>query len=99
MRLVELPLAAGTRTVRLEVPLSDDVESATFDAVLRRPGGEEVWREEGLAPKSFGAPIVVTAPADRLADGEYVLTLEGEPTRDGSRPAVYRCRVRVSRAP
>ncbi len=95
---VDLPLGAETRTVRLEVPVSDG-DSATFDAVLRRPNGEEVWREEGLAPKRFGAPIVVTAPTDVLADGEYVLTLQGEPTREGSGSSASRYRLRVLRTP
>ena len=94
---VDLTLGAGTRAVRLEVPLRGS-DSATFDAVIRRPGGEEVWRQEGLAPRSFGAPIVVTPPTDTLADGEYDLTLEGEPSREGSGPSVYRYRLRVSRA-
>ena len=93
--VVILPLGAGTRSVRLEVPLSGGSESATSDAVIRRPGGEEVWREEGLAPERFGAPIVVTAPTDVLADGEYVLTLEGEPTREGSASRASRYRLRV----
>jgi hypothetical protein len=74
-----------------------DEDSATFDAVIRRPGGEEIWRHEGLAPKRFGAPLVVMAPAEALADGEYVLSVEGEPSRDGPQRTRREYRLRLVR--
>jgi len=85
--------------MRLEVALKGDEESATFDAVIRRPAGEELWRQEGLAPERFGAPIVVTVPADALPDGEYVLSVEGEPSREAPRGSARQYRLRVVRRP
>jgi hypothetical protein len=81
---LDVALATETRTLRLEVGLNEGEDSATFDVVIRRPEGKEVWREEGLAPREFGAPIVVMVPADALPGDEYVLSLEGEPSREGS---------------
>jgi len=92
---IDVALAPGTQSIRLEVALSGDEDSATFEAVVRRPGGEEVWRQEGLAPKGFGAPLVMTAPAVALGDGEYVLSVEGEPSREGPRQSARRYRLRV----
>jgi hypothetical protein len=95
---VDVTLAAGTQWVRLQVALREDEDSATFDAVIRRPGGEELWRQEGLAPKRAGAPIVITAPARALADGEYVLSVEGEPSRESAAPVARRYFLRLTRS-
>jgi len=96
-RPIDVALVPGTRSIRLEVALKGDEDSATFDAVIRRPGGEELWRQEGLAPKRFGAPLVVMAPAEALADGEYVLSIEGEPSRDGPQRTTREYRLRLAR--
>jgi hypothetical protein len=93
----DVTLEPGTRSVRLEVALKGDEDSATFDAVVRSADGKEVWRQEGLAPKEFGAPLVVTAPADLLADGEYVLSVEGEAARDAPQGSTRRYRLRLKR--
>jgi hypothetical protein len=96
---IEVALAPGTRSIRLEVALRGDEDSATFDAVIRRPGGAEVWRQEGLAPKRFGAPLVVMAPAAVLTDGEYVLSVEGEESRDAPQRTIREHRLRLVRKP
>ena len=93
----DVTLQPGTRSVRLEVALRGDEDSATFDAVIRRPGGEELWRQEGLAPERFGAPLVVTAPAEVLPEGEYVLSIEGEASRDAPRGRAREYRLRLKR--
>jgi hypothetical protein len=93
----DVTLEPGTRSLRLEVALSEDEDSATFDAVVRSAEGKEVWRQEGLAPKQFGAPLVVMAPADAFPDGEYVLSVEGEPSRDAPHRSARRYPLRLKR--
>jgi hypothetical protein len=95
---IEVALAHATRSIRLEVALRGNEVSASFDAVLRRPDGREIWRQAGLVPQRFGDPLVVTAPADALPDGEYVLAIEGEAVRDAPQPASLRYRLRLVRA-
>jgi hypothetical protein len=96
---VNVAFDASTRSIRLEVPLTGEEDSATFGVVIRRPGGEEVWRQEGLVPQRYGEPLVAVAPAELLAEGEYVLSIEGEPSRDAPEQFVRRYRLRLRAAP
>jgi hypothetical protein len=96
-RPMDVALAPGAASIRVEVALTGDEESATFDAVIRRPSRAEVWRQEGLAPERYGAPLVVTVPEKVLAEGDYVLSIEGEPSREGPPDITREYRLRVVR--
>jgi hypothetical protein len=98
-RPVDVALAAGAGSIRIEVALRGDEEIATLDAVVRNAGGAEVWREEGLAPERYGAPLVLTVPEKALAEGDYMLTIEGEPSREGPRRITRRYPLRLVRSP
>jgi hypothetical protein len=76
---VTVALAHGTRAVRLEVAVDD--EHPSFDVVLRRADGTNVWRAEGLVPSGMGKPLVVELPARILTTGAYVLRVAGEALR------------------
>lgn len=81
---VTVTLAAETRTVRLEVTVDGD--SPSYDAMIRTADGREVWRAEGLVPRSAGAPLTLSVPSRLLRASAYALRVEGEVLRDG--PAV-----------
>jgi anti-sigma factor RsiW len=72
-------VAASTRRVRFEVAVDD--RHPSYDAILRRRSGREVWRAEGIAPERPGVPLVFSIPARLLAAGDYVLALRGEVMR------------------
>jgi hypothetical protein len=76
---VDVALDPGARFVRVEVAVVQGPPS--FDAILRRRDGGEVWRMEGLLPPSLGKPLVFTIPARLLAATEYILRIEGEGLR------------------
>jgi hypothetical protein len=63
-----------------------DAEYATYQVSLNAVAGPVVFTRRGLAPRRVdtGVRIAVTVPADRLATGDYMLTLSGE--RPGAPP-------------
>lgn len=76
LRTLRVPVAA--ETVRLRLDLEPD-EHARYTAVLKTADGRQVFRRAGLASRRRGEVERVTLdlPASRLADEEYVLSLEG----------------------
>jgi anti-sigma factor RsiW len=80
---VQVALSSETRLLRLQVPVPA-AGPPSYDAVIRRPDGSEVWRAEDLAPARGGAPVVVDIPARVLVAGDYRLALEGEAVREAS---------------
>jgi anti-sigma factor RsiW len=88
---VPLALFGGTRRARFEV-LVPDAGPPSYDAILRRADGAEVWRAEDLAPARAGRPLAIEIPAQVLVAGDYQLALEGEQLREGG-PAAKTSRV------
>jgi hypothetical protein len=81
---VNVALDRRTRVLRVEVAVNEGPPS--FDAILRRRDGTEVWRIEGLLPPSLGRPLAFEMPARLLAAAEYVLRIEGEGLRGSAAP-------------
>jgi hypothetical protein len=73
----ELRVPAGTRYLRLTLPLADAV-AGELNAAIRTYDGDVVWRARGLRARGAGSrrAVEVTAPASALGDGPYLLTLE-----------------------
>ena len=98
--VVEVALAGRARSVRLEVPL-DEARHPSYDAVIRRADGAEVWQARDLEPPEPGEPLVLEVPAAALAGGEYTLTVESEVVRSRTTPSPllrqYTLRVRRER--
>jgi hypothetical protein len=72
-----LRVPAGTRYVRLTLPLAEPV-AGDLTAAVRTYEGDVVWSTRGLRARRSGARLAVevTAPASALGDGPYLLTLE-----------------------
>jgi hypothetical protein len=70
--------------VRVEASVDEGYPS--FEAVLRKRDGTEVWRAEGLAPAALGKPLVFDVPARVLAGAQYALLIEGEAIRGPAAP-------------
>jgi hypothetical protein len=96
---VSVALGRETRALRVEVPVPPGPPS--FDAILRRLDGTEVWRMEALVPPSLGKPLVFSIPARLFAAAEYVLRIEGEglrgPAATPPPPIEYTLRVSKER--
>jgi len=74
-----LAIPPGTREVRFELAMPD-AEYASYQVALSPVAGAAVFTRQRLVPRKVGAGarIAVTAPADRLVAGDYMLTLTGE---------------------
>lgn len=78
-----LVIPSGTQQVRLQLSLKER-NYPSYQAVLQAVGGPEIFSRQGLKPKaaSSGAGFVLTVPAGKFANGEYILTLRGR-SQDG----------------
>lgn len=83
---VEIVLSRLTRTVRLEVPVARGYPS--YDVTIRTLQGLQLWRAPELTVDGAAAPLIVRIPANVLAAGEFVLSVEGEALRDRSPSSV-----------
>jgi hypothetical protein len=75
----------GTRDVRFELAMAE-AEYASYQVAVNPVASPAVFTRQRLVPRKVGAGarIAVTAPADRLVAGDYMLTLAGE--RPGASP-------------
>ena len=74
-----LAIPAGTGEVRFELAIPD-AEYASYQVAVNPVAGPALFTRPRLIPRKAGAGarIAVTAPADRLVAGDYMLTLSGE---------------------
>jgi hypothetical protein len=74
-----LTIPTGIREVHLELAL-DEAPYASYQVALSRVAGPVVFTQRRVEARKVaaGARIAVTVPADRLAAGDYMLTLSGE---------------------
>ncbi|HEX4948502.1 MAG TPA: hypothetical protein VFZ34_17645 [Blastocatellia bacterium] len=90
-KIQPLPLPPGTKQVRLRLTL-DANEYPRYQVTLRTVSGSEVFAQSSLQPT--GKSIVVTIPADKLANGDYSLQLLGNsPSGDAEDITTYLLRV------
>ena len=70
-----LTIPFRTDVVRLQMKV--DLEDARRFQVSVRTEGRQVWKQQSIKPHIFGASAVITVqiPADKLALGDYILTL------------------------
>ena len=95
---VDVALPAGTRTVRLEVPIEGDYH-LSFDAVIRDTAGAVAWEATGLVPPGAGMALVLNVPASVLAADAYALDVRSETLRGGTqKPLSRKYTLRVTRA-
>jgi hypothetical protein len=87
-RALAVALDLDVRTVRFAIPVPESAAPSYSVALLR--GGEPVWQRDDLVPSAAGAPIEVGVPAEVLAAGDAVLSIEPEATRASSAPPVAR---------
>jgi hypothetical protein len=80
-----LAIPRGTREVRFELAMPE-AEYASYQVAVNPVVGPAVFTRQRLVPRRVGAGarIAVTAPAERLVAGDYMLTLTGE--RPGAPP-------------
>jgi anti-sigma factor RsiW len=92
-----LKIPAGTEQVRLELNLKEN-DYAQYGIALHAVGGTEILNRQGLQPNrtASGWRLELPLPADRVAPGDYMLTLSGT-TRDGARDEVSKSLFRVER--
>jgi hypothetical protein len=79
-----LVIPPGTAQVRVQLALGHE-EYPSYRISLKSIVGPEILTRQRLKPQTTtsGAALVLIVPADRLAAGDYVLTLSGEgPSRD-----------------
>ena len=93
LRTLKLP--PGTEQVRFQLNLKEN-SYARYGIVLQTVGGREILSRQGLQAEKAdpGWTVVLTAPARRLAPGDYMLTLSGV-TRGGDRDEVSTSIFRV----
>jgi hypothetical protein len=90
-----LAISPETREVRVQLAM-DDAAYASYQVSLNAVAGPVVFTRPRLTPRKVdtGVRVAVTVPADRLAAGDYMLTLSGE--RSGAPPeAVSQLLIRV----
>lgn len=80
-----LALRPGVTQARLFLNIPRDVDPKSyksFRALVRKRSGEEIWRAEAVQMQTASRPAraVITLPAERLAEGEYVAELKGLPS-------------------
>jgi hypothetical protein len=90
-----LKMPPGTEQVRFQLNLKEN-SYVRYGIILQTVGGAEVLSRQGLqAEKAVpGWVLVITAPARRLAPGDYMLTLSGV-TRGGDRDQISTSVFRV----
>lgn len=73
-----LSLSSKVDYARLQVKIRRQ-DYPTYQASLRSASGADVWSQQGLKSKINGdeETITITIPANKLAAGDYVLTLRG----------------------
>jgi len=86
---------ARTRWVILALDRELEPEFQSLRASLKTSSGREVWRQDSL-PAESRTPLSFAVPAELLAAGGYVLTIEGLVSNGGYRPA-GRYRFQVTR--
>ena len=94
-----LRIPAQTDTVGLELegdPALLPPSTSALQVVVKTVEGEEVWRGEARHVRSAGRPSLLAAasvPAERLAPGDYLLTLS---LRGAADEALYSYYFRVT---
>jgi hypothetical protein len=80
-----LAISPEIREVRIQLAM-DVAEYARYQVSLNAVAGPVVFTRQHLAPRKMDTSVLVavTVPADRLAAGDYMLTLSGE--RPGAPP-------------
>src|SRR5262249_52752 len=80
-RATNLTVSEQTRTARLEgaVPVGGP---PSYGAVIRTADGREVWQVKDVVPASYGAPLALDVPAERLETADYRLSVVGEDVRE-----------------
>lgn len=61
--------------------------TSTLQAIVKTVEGEPVWRGEARHVRDSGRPSLIAStgvPAERLAPGDYLLTLSVRGTADGT---------------
>lgn len=78
-----LVIPPGIEQVRVQLNLREN-NYVRYRAVIQAAGGREVFASASLAakPATSGASLTFTIPAQRVASGDYILTLRGV-TRTG----------------
>ncbi len=71
-----LTVPSGTKQVRLQMKLEGD-DYSSYQFKLRSAGGREVLSQSALRPASNKKSVAVSIPANKLAPGDYILTLSG----------------------
>jgi hypothetical protein len=86
-----------TEQVRLLLNLKES-DYPAYRAVLQSADGQEVftWKQLGARSGKSGVQLTLTAPAQRFATGDYILTLKGLP-QTGTEEDVSKSRFRVER--
>ena len=79
-----ITISDATKSVLLVMPIPEDEQITTYDAMLRTTGGQFVWRNERVKPQKSrqGRTASLRLPAARLTQSSYKLTLQGT-TNDG----------------
>ena len=71
-----LTVPTGTKQVRLQIKL-DSNEHSSYQIKLRSAAGKEVLNQSALHSSLNKKSVAVTVPANKLAPGDYILTLSG----------------------
>ena len=71
-----LTVPSGTKQVRLQMKLEGD-EYSSYQIKLRSAGGKDVLTQLSLRPAPNKKSVAVNIPANKLAPGDYILTLSG----------------------
>lgn len=73
---VQLPAAVQWVQLRLQ---TDALDYQRYELTLQAAGGNVVWRQADVKPQTAKelATFAVKVPAEKLASGDYVLTLKG----------------------
>lgn len=73
-----LVIPPGTAQARLQLNLKQN-DYPRYSISLQAVGGGEIFSRQNLKPRATrsGASFTLTVPAQKLADGEYILTLRG----------------------
>ena len=93
----QLVIPPKTDQVRLQLSLKES-DYSKYRAVLQSADGREVFAWKQLSPRSTksGVQLALTAPAQRFATGDYILTLRGV-RQTGAEEDISKSRFRVDR--
>ena len=80
-RAVAIAVGPELRTVRFAIPVPE--AAAPSYSVTVRHEGQTVWTRE-FVPQGSGAPLEVGVPAEVLASGPAVLSIQPEPAQGAS---------------